>query len=156
MLKTKKNKLTLQLVSFRRMSKPGARATTRAQSSCDKLLNSTTRRSSCNMRRDRKLNNSNKRSSNTKKSRLRDAGKKRLRRDNKPMSKPIKLEKREQGERPRKKLLPRRESKKPENGKRRKRLPRRQELLKLRKKPPRLPASKHSKPFQTHSLTILT
>jgi len=64
----------LLLVDIKSMKKLGAKATTRAQISCDKLLDTTKRTSSYNTRRDKELN---KRSSNTKKSRLRDTGKKR-------------------------------------------------------------------------------
>lgn len=71
-------------------------------------------------------------------------------------NKQIKQEKRGLDEKPRKKLLPRRESKKPENVKRRKRLLMRPDERKLRKRQMKLPVSKLSKPFQTLSLIILT
>jgi len=153
MLMIRLNKIMLKLPSIKRIKKLGARATTRAQISCDKLLSTTKRTSSYNMRRDKKPN---KRSSNAKKSRLRDAEKKRQQRDSKHMSRQTKQEKREPEEKQRKRQQLRRENKKPENAKRRKRLQRRLDELKHRRKPPRLPASKLSKPFQTLSLIILT
>jgi len=67
-----------------------------------------------------------------------------------------KQERREFEEKQRKKQMLRRENKKPESEKqRRKRLPKRVDGLKLRKKLPKLPANKLSKPFQILSLIIL-
>jgi len=74
MLMTRKNKIMPQLAHFKLMKETGARVTTKAPIYSDKLLSTTKRTSSYNTRRDRKLN---KKSSNMKKSRLRDAGKKR-------------------------------------------------------------------------------
>ena len=71
-------------------------------------------------------------------------------------SKPIRQERKEPEEKPRKKQTLRREKRKPENEKRRKRLLRRPDELKLRKKPTKPPASKLNKPFQILSLIIHT
>ena len=71
MLMTSRKKIMLHLDNS---NKPDDRVTMRAQISLGKLLTITKRTSSENMKKDRKLN---KRNTNTKKSRLRDAGKKR-------------------------------------------------------------------------------
>jgi hypothetical protein len=71
------------------------------------------------------------------------------------MSRQTKPEKSIPDERPRRKQQLRRENKKPANGKRRRRLLRRLDGLKPRKKPPKLPVSKLTSPFQILLLIIL-
>jgi hypothetical protein len=74
MMKVKSSRKMPMIMTRQNKKQLGAKATTRAQISYDKLLNTTKRTSSYNTRRDRKRN---KKSSNTKKSRLKDAEKKR-------------------------------------------------------------------------------
>ena len=87
---------------------------------------------------------------------LKDAEKTRQQRDSKLMSTPPRQEKRGLEERLRRKRLPRRGNTKPEKETRRKKQLRRLEELRPRRKQPRLPADKHSNPFLTPSLSILT
>jgi hypothetical protein len=74
MMKVKSSRKMPMIMTRQNKKQLGAKVTTRAQISYDKLLSTTKRTSSCNTRRDRKRN---KKSSNTKKSRLKDAEKKR-------------------------------------------------------------------------------